>query len=436
VISNFFKKQLQHLVLGLMSVCVIQSFVFAYTPLDRIVAIVNEDVIMKSELDNQLRISSSQLKQRGVEPPPLSVLKRQVLNNLILTRIQLQLAAVVGIKVSETNLNRTISNIAAESRVTLDEFKEILKKDGYNYKKFRENIRNEITLTQLRKRQIENRINITEKEIDNFLSNENSQNLFESEIRLSHILFSLPDTATNEEVNQTKEMAIKVRDELLAGGDFKKIAATVSDGGNAKLGGDLGWRKEKDIPSIFSKYIPNMKLNDISELIRSPSGFHIIKISEIKDMKKNMVKQTLARHILIKTNEYTTNEDAEKKLNQLRMRIMSGDDFALLAKGNSDDAMSAIDGGELGWTTAGQLVVEFQNVLDELKSNEISKPFKTQYGWHIAQVLERRNHDNSENLKRTKVRNIIGDRKLNEALQNWKTQLLDEAYVEYRLDDI
>jgi peptidyl-prolyl cis-trans isomerase SurA len=179
-----------------------------------------------------------------------------------------------------------------------------------------------------------------------------------------------------------------------------------------------------------------MKLGDISELIQSPSGFHIIKIAELKDMEKNIVEQTRARHILVKTNQYTTDDYAREKLRQLKIRIINGDDFGLLAKGNSDDSMSAINGGELGWRTKGELVIEFQNTLDNLTINEISEPFKTQFGWHIAQVLERRDHDNSENLKRAKVRNVIGDRKLNEALQNWNTQLLDEAYVEYRLDDV
>ncbi len=318
--SNFLKIQPRHLLLGFISLCLIQSLVFAYTPLDRIVAIVNEDVIMESELNNQLRISISQLRQEGRQEPTSSVFKRQVLNNLILTRIQLQLAARMGIKVTEDNLNRTISNIAAESRVSMEQFKEILKNDGYNYMQFRENIRNEIILTQLRKRQIENRINITEKEIDNFLSNQNSEDLFESEIRLSHILISLPNSATDEEISQTKKMALKVRDELLAGGDFSKIAATVSDGGNAKSGGDLGWRKEKDMPTIFTEYIPNMKLGDISELIQSPSGFHIIKIAELKDMEKNIVEQTRARHILVKTNQYTTDDYAREKLRQLKIR--------------------------------------------------------------------------------------------------------------------
>jgi len=422
--------------LGLIILFLTQSFSLAYSPLDHIVAVVNEDVIMKSELENKIYTINEKMKEQGANAPPESILKRQVLNNLIQNRIQLQLAAMIGIKVNDENLNQTISNIAAESQITLEQFREILEKDGYNYEQFREDVRNQITLTQLRKRQVTNRIIVSEKEIDNFLTNDNSQGIFQTEIRLSHILFSLSETATEDEITQTEQMALKVRDELLMGADFAKIASTVSDSGNAKAGGDLGWRKIDTIPTLFTDYIPNMKVGDISELIRSPSGFHIIKISDLKDMEENIVEQTHARHILVKINELRTDKQANEKLLQLKLRIDNGDDFSLLAKGNSDDAMSAIANGDLGWSIPGELVPEFQRVLDGLEINETSEPFKSRFGWHIAQVLERRNHDNTESIKRARARKVIGDRKLNEALQNWNRELLDEAYVEYRLDDI
>ena len=433
---SFLRKQPRYLMLGLLALSLSQTFVYAYVPLDRIVAVVNEDVIMESELKNKLQLANEQIKKQGVNPPPESIFKRQVLNNLIQNRIQLQLAKKIGIRVNDENLNRTISNIAAESQVTLEQFREILEKDGYSYEAFREDIRNEITLTQLRKRQVTNRIIISEKEIDNFLSNEDSKNLFQSEIRLYHILFALSETTAKDEITQIKKMALEVRNKLIAGADFSEIAKTVSDGGNAKTGGDLGWRKTKDIPTLFADYIPDMKVGDISELIQSPSGFHIIKVADIKDMEKNIVEQTRARHILVRTNELRTDKQAEEKLKQLKQRIDSGDSFNMLAKGNSDDSVSAIEGGDLGWTTPGTLVPEFQRVLDELDINEISKPFKSRFGWHIVQVLEKRNYDNTESVKRARARSVIGDRKNNEALQNWNRQLLDEAYVEYRLDDI
>ena len=434
--SNFLKKQPQHLVLGFIVLSLVQTFAYSYVPLDRIVAVVNEDVIMESELNKKMQRVNEQIKQQGANPPPVSIFKRQVLNSLIQNRIQLQLAKRIGIRINDENLNGTISNIAAESQVTLEQFREILEKDGYNYEEFRENIRNEITITQLRKRQVANRIVVSEKEIDNFLTNEDSQNIFQTEIRLSHILLALPQKATENEISKIKEMASKIREDLIAGADFVEIAKTVSDGSNAKTGGDLGWRKADDIPTLFQDYIPNMKIGGISELIQSPSGFHIIKISGLKDMEKNIVEQTHARHILVKINELRTDKKSKEKLDQLKLRIDNGNDFALLAKGNSDDSMSAIDGGDLGWTSPGELVPEFQRVLDSLEINGISEPFKTRFGWHIAQVLGRRNHDNTESVKRTRARTIIGDRKLNEALQNWNRQLLDEAYVEYRLNDI
>ena len=422
--------------LGLIILFLTQSFSLAYSPLDHIVAVVNEDVIMKSELENKIYTINEKMKEQGANAPPESILKRQVLNNLIQNRIQLQLATMIGIKVNDENLNQTISNIAAESQITLEQFREILEKDGYNYEQFREDVRNQITLTQLRKRQVTNRIIVSEKEIDNFLTNDNSQGIFQTEIRLSHILFSLSETATEDEITQTEQMASEVRDELLMGADFAKIASTVSDSGNAKAGGDLGWRKIDTIPTLFTDYIPNMKVGDISELIRSPSGFHIIKISDLKDMEENIVEQTHARHILVKINELRTDKQANEKLLQLKLRIDNGDDFSLLAKGNSDDAMSAIANGDLGWSIPGELVPEFQRVLDGLEINETSEPFKSRFGWHIVQVLERRNHDNTESIKRARARKVIGDRKLNEALQNWNRELLDEAYIEYRLDDI
>ena len=434
--SNFLKKQPQHLVLGFIVLSLAQTFAYSYVPLDRIVAVVNEDVIMESELNKKMQTVNEQMKQQGANPPPASIFKRQVLNSLIQNRIQLQLAKRIGIRVNDENLNRTISNIAAESQVTLEQFREILEKDGYNYEQFRENIRNEITITQLRKRQVVNRVVVSEKEIDNFLTNEDSQNIFQTEIRLSHILLALPQKATENEIAKIKKVASKIREDLIADGDFVEIAKTVSDGSNAKTGGDLGWRKADDIPTLFQDYIPNMKIGDISELIQSPSGFHIIKITGLKDMKKNIVEQTHARHILVKINELRTDKQSKEKLDQLKLRIDNGDDFGLLAKGNSDDSMSAIDGGDLDWTSPGELVPEFQRVLDNLEINGISEPFKTRFGWHIAQVLGRRNHDNTESVKRARARTIIGDRKLNEALQNWNRQLLDEAYVEYRLDDI
>jgi peptidyl-prolyl cis-trans isomerase SurA len=291
-------------------------------------------------------------------------------------------------------------------------------------------------LSQLRQRQVDSRIVVTEREIDNFLSNQEFQGSHQEEIRLSHILLSLPDDATANEIEQVKQVAAQIREDLLLGADFNEIAKSVSDGGNASNGGDLGWRKIEDIPSLFADYIPEMENGDISELIQSPSGFHIIKITEIRSDEEIIVVQTHARHILIKLDQLVSSEQAKSKLVILKTRLDNGDDFASLAKGNSHDSVSAINGGSLGWASPGELVPEFQQVMDSLEINQISEPFKSSFGWHIVQVLERRDFDNSESVKRGKARAAIRTRKVKEAMQNWTRKLRDEAYVEYRLDSI
>ncbi|MAS81054.1 MAG: molecular chaperone SurA [Legionellales bacterium] len=426
----------QHLMLGLFTLFLFQSLVHAYVPLDRIVAIVNDDVIMQSELEKKVRSIRGQLQQQGTQLPPASILERQVLDKMIENRIQLQMAGRTGVKVDDEFLNQTINNIAAENQVSLSQFREILEEDEYNYEQFRENIRNEIKLSQLRKRQVENRIIVTEKEIDIFIANEDFQGTNQTEIKISHILLALPSEATPNEITQVLQVATQVREDLLSGAEFIDTAKSISNGANAENGGDLGWRKLEDVPSLFVDHISDMKKDDISELIQSSSGFHIIKISDIRSDKINIVQQTRSRHILIKPNDLISSEKARYKAALLKTRIESGDDFGLLAKGNSDDPGSAIKGGDLGWTSPGALVPEFQKMMDSIELGEVSKPFKTDYGWHILEVLERREHDNSESIRRGKARFAIKNRKLEEAMQNWTRQLRDEAYVEYRLDEV
>lgn len=406
----------------------------AYVPLDRIIAIVNEDVVMQSELEQRLRSVRGQLREEGARLPPGPVLERQVLDSLILGRIQLQLAARAGIRVDDETLNRAINNIAAENQVTLGEFRQILEADGYNYPQFREDIRDQITLSQLRQRQVENRISVTEREIDDFLANREFQGDAEAEIRISHILLALPAEAPAAAIEQARQGATELRRKLLAGADFAETARRVSDGGNAGNGGDLGWRKVAEVPTLFAEYIPDLGKGDISEPIRSPSGFHLIRIADIKGAEQSIVAQTRARHILIRTGELVTEAEAREKLTQLKARIEGGDDFGLLARGNSDDAASAIAGGDLGWRSPGELAPEFQRAMDALASGQISAPFQTGFGWHIVEVLERRQYDNTESLKRGRARGAIRARKLEEATQNWARELRDEAYVEYRLN--
>ena len=404
-------------------------------PLDHIVAVVNEDVIMQSELEMRTRTLLKEMTEQKVQIPPLDILQRQVLENMIINKLQLQFAALTGIQVDDGTLNQTINNIATQNKVTLTQFREILEKEGYNYERFREDIRNEITLSRLKQRQIDNRINVTDSEIDNYLSNEKVQGVLEDEYRLSHILIAFPEGANAEEKEQAKLVANKVLDDLASGSDFATLATTVSDDQQAQAGGDLGWRKEGEIPTLFVDQVKKMKEGEVSNLIESPSGYHIIKLTGVRNAEEHIITQTHARHILITPTEFVTDKDAENRINQLELRLEGGDDFAELAKSNSDDKGSAIKGGDLGWTSPGEMVPDFENEMNKLKPGEISKPFKTQFGWHIVQVLERREYDNSEDLKRARAREIIRARKIQEATQNWLRSLRDEAYVEYRLDN-
>jgi len=403
--------------------------------LDRIVAVVENDIIMQSELETKLRTVVGQMQQQGVQIPPSNVLETQVLERMILMKIQLQKAEETGIRVDDETLNRTISNIAAGNNVSLSQFKEILEKDGFSYEQFRESIRNEVIISRLRQRQVDNRISVTTKEIDNALANMEFQGKTETEYLLYHILISLPETPTPDEEEQARLVATKVLEDLKAGQDFATMAATVSDGQRALEGGDLGWRKKNEIPTLFSAEIAIMEKGDFSDLIKSPSGFHIVKLADVRSSEKHIITQTSARHILVKVDELTTVDDAQIRLEQLRTRIEGGDDFAKLAKANSDDKLSAADGGNLGWSSPGRLVPQFEEVMNQLEIDEISQPFETQFGWHILQVLDRREFDDTENAKREKAMDMIRRRKSEEAHQNWLRSLRDEAYVEYRLDE-
>jgi peptidyl-prolyl cis-trans isomerase SurA len=401
--------------------------------LDAIVAIVNDDVIMRTELEDRVRTVRSQLREQGTELPPGTVLERQVLDRLILTKLQTQMAEETGIRVDDESLNRTISNIAAENKVSLEQFRAILEEDGYSYEKFREDIRNEILVSRLRQRQVDNRVTVTEQEVENFLSSQAQQGQASVEYRLRHILIALPDAPSAEEMDEAEAQATMIMEKLRGGADFAQLAAAYSRGQQALEGGDLGWRRPDQVPSLFVDVVARMKPGDISDLIRSPGGIHILKLDDVRDSARRVVTQTHARHILIRTNEVVTDADARLRLDQLRLRLEGGDDFGELARAHSADTVSASNGGDLGWTNPGDLVPAFEEVMNSLQPGEISRPFQTDYGWHIVQVLERREHDSTEDMKRSQARETIRRRKLEEAREAWLRQLRDEAYVEYRL---
>ena len=402
--------------------------------LDRIVAIINDDVIMRSELAEKIRTVTVQMQEQNIPLPPQPILEKQVLDRLIMTKLQIQTAQNTGIRVDDETLNRTISNIAAENELNLNQFREILEGDGYGYETFRKDIRNEILISRLQQRQVDNRIIVTEREIENFLSNREFQGETDIEFHIAHILIAINEGASTRQVTKTRETADKVLSELQGGANFSNMAATYSDGQQALDGGDLGWRKAGQVPTLFADFITNMEAGDLSDIIKSPSGYHIIKLLDKRSTEQVVVTQTKTRHILIQPDELTTPEDALRRLQQLKIRIEGGDDFAELARAHSVDPMSAAQGGDLGWVNPGDLVPEFQRVMDSLEPGATSEPFRTQFGYHVVQVLDRREHDSTEDIKRARAREAIRRRKLDEARTDWLRQMRDEAYVEYRLD--
>ena len=400
--------------------------------LDHIIAVVDEDVVMQSEVDEQVERVRSALRQQGTEMPPTAVLERQVLERLVLEKIQIQVAQQAGMKVTEKDLDKAVADIAKRNKLEMDKFKEIIESEGITFSRFREQIGDQILLAKLRHEEVENRIKVTDQEIDNFLRNQSNASETEQEFRLSHILISIPSGASEEEIKAARAKAEDAQRRVDAGEDFGDIALRMSDGQQALERGDLGWRKGAEIPSLFADAVSTMKVGENSGIITSPSGYHIIKLVDKRSGEQIMVQQRRARHILIKPNALITPQQAVDRLNQLRIRIEGGADFSQLARTNSDDRGSALKGGDLGWVSKGQMVAEFEEVMMASPIGAISAPFRSEFGWHILQVTDEREYDGTEEIKRDRARRAIRDQKVQERQQTWLRSLRDEAYVEYR----
>jgi peptidyl-prolyl cis-trans isomerase SurA len=421
------------LLAGLLAALSVQS---AVLPVDRIIAVVNDDVIMESELETRLRTIKGQLEQRNTPLPPEATLRKQVLERLVLNRLQLQAAERLGIRVNDNRLNASIARIASQNKMSIAQFRNALERDGFDFNVFREDIRREMIISQLIQRAVKQRINITDQEVANFLATNKSQSATANEYRLSHILIQVPEAASAEQVEAAQREADATVAKLRAGADFSEVAAASSAGQQAFEGGDLGWRKVAQLPSLFTDVVTGMSKGDISDPIRSPSGFHIIQLADVRgQIQRHVTKQSLARHILIRTDELTSNDDARNRLAQLLIRLEGGEDFATLARAHSDDRGSAANGGELGWTSPGALVPQFEAEMNKLEPGQISQPFRSPFGWHIVQLIDRRTHDDTEQFLESKARKFLTERKTEEETETWLRRLRDEAYVEYRLDD-
>lgn len=401
-------------------------------PLDRIVAVVNNEVVLDSELVEMGQTVRQQLRQRNATIPSSDILRRQVLERIIMQRLQIQRAEMSGIRVTDDALNAAIRQIAESNNLTLRQFRDALEDDGYDFTEFRETIRDEMVINRLRKSEIEDSIVVSEREVDNFLATQNIQGDSEQAYRLLHILVGAPDAPSPEQVQAAEQKLAVIQDLLEQGGDFTEVAAGYSDGQKALEGGELGWRKQAELPTLFAGVVPNLSVGEVSEVIRSGSGFHLVKLAEKRSEETHLVKQTKASHILIKTNELVTDEAAENRLQQLRERILNGEDLAELAKAHSEDTGSAIEGGSLGWTSPGVMVPEFEEVMNSMAEGEVSEVFQSRFGWHLLRVDERREENMADEFNRSKARERLKQRKIEEDLESWLRAMRDEAYIEYR----
>ena len=400
--------------------------------LDRIAAVVNDGVVLNSDLDEQIAVVTDRMRQQKLELPAQNVLRQQVLERLVVQEIQVQHADRAGIKVPDETLNSALQDVAQRNGIALSQLPEVLSQQGIDYGSYREEMRKELMLGILRQHDVLQRISITPREVDQFLDRQAKMPNEHNEYNVSHILIAVPQSATPDQIDQAGKKSQDVYQRAKGGEDFAKLAVANSNSQTALEGGALGWRKGSELPTFLTDLIVKLKPGEVSEPLRTPTGYHIIKLNEVRSQApKAIVDQIHVRHILMKTNEIADEATVRQKLTALRERILKGEDFAGLAKTTSEDN-SASDGGDLGWSGAGSYVPEFETVVGGLKDNEISEPFHTQYGWHIVQMLGHRSIDNTEEVRRHDAMDAIRASKADEETELWLRKLRDEAYVEYK----
>jgi peptidyl-prolyl cis-trans isomerase SurA len=401
--------------------------------LDRVVAIVNNGVVLNSDLDAEVSAVTERLHEQKLELPPQNVLRQQVLERLVLQEIQVQNATKAGIKVSDENVNAALQDVAKRNGMTLTQLPEALAKQGVDYPTYREEIRREITLQILRQRDVLQHISVTPREIDKFLDKQSKTPSERNEYNVSHILIAVGQEASQSQVDAATKRATDVYERAKGGEDFAKLAVAYSNSQTAFDGGALGWRKGSELPTFLTDVVARLKPGEVSEPLRTPTGFHIIRLNEVRGGTQQAVEdQVHVRHILMKTNELADDATVKQKLTALRERVLKGEDFSGLAQVVSEDPGSAVDGGDLGWAGPGTFTPDFEQVVASLKDNEISEPFKTQYGWHIVQLLGRRRFDNTDEMKRRQAVEAIRAGKADEETELWLRRMRDEAYVEYK----
>lgn len=405
--------------------------------IDRIVVVINDDVITASELDQRLRETKKQLALEKINAPPDPALKRQLLERMVLEHLQLQLAAQSGIRVTDADVDRAFETVARRNNLSADEFRKALAQKGMDIAGYRHQLQDQLTIQQLLEREINNRVLVTDTEVTNFLENSQSRPGMDASYQLSHILIGIPESASPEAIQAARKRAEEIHARLAAGADFEQTAVSQSQGVDALKGGNLGWKKAGELPELFLEPLKTLAVGGVTGVLRSPNGFHILKLNNKRgDAPAEAVTQTHVRHILLRPSEILSPQDARNKLLGLRERIQNGEDFAALARAHSDDAGSAASGGDLGWASPGQMVPEFEKAMNTLKPNQLSEPVRSSYGLHLIQVLERRNHDVTQERVAAAARQQIHARKADERYEQWARQLRNEAFVEYLLEDV
>lgn len=403
---------------------------------DRIFAVVGEDVITERELAIRVELTEQQLAQRGALPPSRNVLIRQVMERLVLERIQLQEARRVGITIDESTLNRAMEDIARENNLTLFQLRNALVAEGVDFGAFREQIRDELTIAQLRRRQVDSRLRVSDQEIDDLIAAESGAIDRGVRYRMAQILVALPQGADAATIAAARTRAEGLLARARAGEDFAQLALQYSEGPEALEGGDLGWRDAGEIPTVFARAVILLRPGELSPILRSPSGFHVLQLLDREGAQIGAVEQIRARHILVSTSQVVSEQEALRQAEQLYRRLEAGAVFADLARIHSNDAGSASRGGELGWLSPGETVPEFESALARLPVGQLSQPIRTQFGWHLIEVLERREVDTSRELLRARAREVLQNRKREEETELWLRRLRDEAFVEYRIEGL
>ncbi|MET3116059.1 peptidyl-prolyl cis-trans isomerase SurA [Undibacterium sp. GrIS 1.8] len=407
---------------------------------NKIVVVVNDDVITSQELNDRLKAVEKRLTAQGTALPSRADLQKQLLERMIVDRAQLQLAKENGMRVDDIMLDRSMQRLAEQNKMSLQEFRNQVEREGTPYVRFREEVRDDIMMQRIRDREVDSKIQVSESEVDNYIAQEAAPGKVAQELNLSHILVVIPENASAEQIAQRKARAEEVLKKIKAGEDFAKLAVTYSDASEGIKGGDIGWREQDRLPQLFLDSINKIKVGEVTEIIRSSNGFHILKLTGKRDVGKSkadstVVQQTHVRHILIKPSQIVTTAEARRKLVELKQRLDNkAATFEELAKSFSNDG-SAAKGGDLGWIYPGDTVPEFEQAMNKLAIGEVSEPVETQFGLHLIQVTERKSDDVSKERQRLLARQAVRERKSDEALQDWLRQLRDRAYVEFRLDD-